>query len=572
MSVTVNLKHSSTKDKAPVAADLSSTGEIALNLHPDSPALYIKDADGNIVKLAGENSASTDTDVVKKSLTSSQNMAGDLTLGTNKITLDAGSGAAVFKGGGVVGDDLSTANGLIARNNAGGSTGATIWAINKNANGHVFVGNDENVNTTSTISNDGSATFNGLTEHKGGVRVTGGSPTAVVDGVAKSSNRIVSLVADSRAVVRINPNDNYDLQLSPVVENASGTLGYGCVFSPAITDSEFTTETNVLRAQPDLNGLKTPQLNIFSATYLATNTKPTEVDNCTGFNVAPEAAVGSTQNTAFRAGFAAAGQTNFNFYASGYAPNYLRGDTYIGGTSDDLGVSTKINLLANGLGEFSGGVDVTGAASFTGQSVFTFSVSGNGAPVIEVDREGNAAGNLMVFKAAGVTAGSISLDGSGGINVNETSDYRLKENVTNIESTVDLIKNLRPVNYNYTSHPGATRQGFIAHELQQSAPLAVTGTKDATEAIGTLADYDGTVLETAVVEPEDLTYTEDVEVDGVTTQKVRTQTWTATGTQPVYQAVDQTKLIPLLTKALQEALERIEVLEAAAGGTASKKK
>ena len=53
MSVTVNLKHSSTKDKAPVAADLSSTGEIALNLHPDSPALYIKDADGNRARSYG---------------------------------------------------------------------------------------------------------------------------------------------------------------------------------------------------------------------------------------------------------------------------------------------------------------------------------------------------------------------------------------------------------------------------------------------------------------------------------------------------------------------------------------
>jgi hypothetical protein len=42
----------------------------------------------------------------------------------------------------------------------------------------------------------------------------------------------------------------------------------------------------------------------------------------------------------------------------------------------------------------------------------------------------------------------------------------------------------------------------------------------------------------------------------------RTRTWTPTGTQPVYQGVDQTKLIPLLTKALQEALTRIESLEA----------
>jgi hypothetical protein len=42
----------------------------------------------------------------------------------------------------------------------------------------------------------------------------------------------------------------------------------------------------------------------------------------------------------------------------------------------------------------------------------------------------------------------------------------------------------------------------------------------------------------------------------------RTRSWTPSGTRPVYQGVDQTKLIPLLTKALQEALERIEQLEA----------
>ena len=52
-----------------------------------------------------------------------------------------------------------------------------------------------------------------------------------------------------------------------------------------------------------------------------------------------------------------------------------------------------------------------------------------------------------------------------------------------------------------------------------------------------------------------------METDGVTTQTVRTRTWTATGTRAVYQGVDQTKLIPLLTKALQEALDRIEQLE-----------
>ena len=104
--------------------------------------------------------------------------------------------------------------------------------------------------------------------------------------------------------------------------------------------------------------------------------------------------------------------------------------------------------------------------------------------------------------------------------------------------------------------PAPTAEG---HEKKEE----VFGEDDATEAIGTLADYDGTIIQTTVPEPsaEELTYTEEVETDGVTTATVRTRTWTATGTRPVYQGVDQTKLIPLLTKALQEAIQRIETLE-----------
>ena len=130
-----------------------------------------------------------------------------------------------------------------------------------------------------------------------------------------------------------------------------------------------------------------------------------------------------------------------------------------------------------------------------------------------------------------------------------------------LSSAVESIKSLKPCSFTMRGADGI--KGFVAHELQEILPEAVTGTKDATEAIGTLADYDGTVLETAITEPAavELTYTEDVEVDGVTTATVRTRTWTATGTRPVYQGVDQTKLIPLLTKALQESLDKIEVLE-----------
>ena len=144
------------------------------------------------------------------------------------------------------------------------------------------------------------------------------------------------------------------------------------------------------------------------------------------------------------------------------------------------------------------------------------------------------------------------------------SDYRVKNSVIPLTNASSIISQLNPVSFEYSYAPGYTHTGFIAHELQEQVPIAVTGTKDETEAIGTLTDWDGTELETEVIEPsaEELTYTEEVETDGVATTVTRTRTWTATGTRDVYQGVDQTKLIPLLTKALQEVMQKNEDLEA----------
>jgi hypothetical protein len=160
------------------------------------------------------------------------------------------------------------------------------------------------------------------------------------------------------------------------------------------------------------------------------------------------------------------------------------------------------------------------------------------------------------------------------ISIVETSDYRLKENIVDLPSAIERIKAIKPYQYNFKNEPDVIHEGFVAHELQPHSVLTVTGIKDEEEAIGTIADYDGTVLQTAVTEPsaEELEYTEEVETDGVATMVTRTRTWTATGTRPVYQGVDQTKLIPLLTKALQEALERIEALEAGGATSTTRKK
>lgn len=123
------------------------------------------------------------------------------------------------------------------------------------------------------------------------------------------------------------------------------------------------------------------------------------------------------------------------------------------------------------------------------------------------------------FEAAGVEAGWIStangLTAYGG-----TSDYRLKEDIEPIVSASDRVSKLNPVRFKWNYiEDSPTIDGFIAHEVQTIVPEAVMGSKDET-------DSDG---------------------------------------NPIYQAVDPAKLVPLLTAALQEALLRIETLEAKVG-------
>ena len=96
-----------------------------------------------------------------------------------------------------------------------------------------------------------------------------------------------------------------------------------------------------------------------------------------------------------------------------------------------------------------------------------------------------------------------------------TSDYRLKEDISEITDSVARLQALKPCNFRWKAD-GTRVDGFIAHEAQAVVPAAVSGTKDAVDAEG----------------------------------------------NPQYQGIDHGKLVPLLTKALQEALTRIETLEA----------
>jgi len=119
------------------------------------------------------------------------------------------------------------------------------------------------------------------------------------------------------------------------------------------------------------------------------------------------------------------------------------------------------------------------------------------------------------FRYNGSGSGAIIIN-NGSVNYNTSSDYRIKENVVPLIGAIDRIKQLQVHRFNFLANPNKTVDGFIAHEVQDIVPEAISGTKDEVDNAGS----------------------------------------------PVYQGIDQSKLVPLLTAALQEAIGRIETLEA----------
>jgi len=140
------------------------------------------------------------------------------------------------------------------------------------------------------------------------------------------------------------------------------------------------------------------------------------------------------------------------------------------------------------------------------------------------------------FKDGGSIVGSIQTTGSA-TSYNTSSDYRLKENVTPMSGATAQTKLLKPCNFDWIV--GGNVNGFIAHELAEVVPEAVTGTKDA------MRDEEYEVTP-AVLDDE----------GNETTAAVM-----GTRSVPDMQGIDQAKLVPLLTATIQELIARIEALE-----------
>jgi hypothetical protein len=172
--------------------------------------------------------------------------------------------------------------------------------------------------------------------------------------------------------------------------------------------------------------------------------------------------------------------------------------------------------------------------------------SGNGAANY-VNKTDYVSGTTFMysFRVNGATCGTISSANGTSTSYTTSSDYRLKEDWQPMSGSVDRVKALNPVNFAWKLD-GSRVDGFLAHEAQAVVPEAVTGTKDA------MRDEEYEV--TAAIEA-----TYDEEGNELTAAVPAVM---GTRTAPDYQGIDQSKLVPLLTAALQDSIAKIEALEA----------
>ena len=144
----------------------------------------------------------------------------------------------------------------------------------------------------------------------------------------------------------------------------------------------------------------------------------------------------------------------------------------------------------------------------------------NGASGIALSTTNNTNGAVFIDfgNSSGTRVGEIERASSTTIAYRTSSDYRLKENVTAFTDGITRLKQLNPVRYSWIidEKSEADQDGFLAHEVQDVVPIAAGGKKDEVDDNGKI----------------------------------------------VPQGIDHSLLVPLLTAALQEAIAKIETLEA----------
>ena len=177
--------------------------------------------------------------------------------------------------------------------------------------------------------------------------------------------------------------------------------------------------------------------------------------------------------------------------------------------------SGGLNLVTNGstrLSINSSGDILLGGITTVGNTHASFDSASNDRMIFNIGSSTTSSIDIINFRNPNGIVGGINTDGFT-TSFSSSSDYRLKENVVKLTNALDKVSELKPSRFNFINEE-KTVNGFLAHEVENIVPEAISGTKDQVDEKG----------------------------------------------NPVYQRIDQSKLIPLLVGAIQELKEEIEIL------------
>ena len=421
-----------------------------------------------------------DADLILISDSADSNKTKQITVASIKDTLDvvdsviAGSGIGVSSATGAVTitntgvTSLSSANDAIATSSSTGAVTITSRAYSGGVNiGHVPTGGGSTTflrgDGTWVTPTDSKLTFDGTT----------------VGGVLSYKNA-----------------DEITTSSNVLIGNNTVTVGDGC---------GVTFASNELRVGDIIGGS-------YSVSLYADGSEVLKIDDQGAFTVNGNT---GTSGQYLKSNGSGASPTWSNVVGSFLEPSNT--------TTPSLKISGANATDANSLGSGQGFTDTQGVVNLKGLSQTTNSTV---MAIAGRDNVSQSVGNLInCFMGSHLgpgyaLVGRIQADrNTYTLSLNNTSDYRLKENVSPMSGSLAKIKALNPVNYNvidiYPNPNPVVAEGFLAHELQEQIPNAVTGEKDA-------VNEDGSINA---------------------------------------QTVDLVKIIPHLVSAIKELTERVEALE-----------
>jgi hypothetical protein len=186
----------------------------------------------------------------------------------------------------------------------------------------------------------------------------------------------------------------------------------------------------------------------------------------------------------------------------------------------------KLRLL---MGDF-------GATPGSSNKGFEFRANGSTGGTLDCAITSTSNHTIINFDNGNGGVGTIQMNGSATA-YNTSSDYRLKENVNYDFDATSRLKQLKPARFNFKADADTTVDGFIAHEVSSIVPEAISGEKDAVK-----------VWKNGEELPEGVSVGDNkLDADGNTIMDI--------------QGIDQSKLVPLLVKTIQELEARITELE-----------